>query len=119
MALKLRSLRVQKVCGVLVENIGSYREGVDLWQNEDEHYDTFDPQSMHDKMLEVVSISGPWHLWKLQNCPSKFPNYQTAPGLSLNSISAPPMANYQIVPANCQNSRFFPPMANYQTAPAN
>lgn len=40
--------------------------GVDLWQNEDEHYDSFDPQSMHDKMLEVVSISGTWHLGKLQ-----------------------------------------------------
>lgn len=42
--------------------------GVDLWQNEDEHYDNFDPQSMHDKMLEVVSISGTWHLGKLQVC---------------------------------------------------
>lgn len=52
--------------GVLVANIGSYMGGVDLWQNEDEHYDSFDPQSMHDKMLEVVSISGTWHLGKLQ-----------------------------------------------------
>ncbi|KAK7330306.1 hypothetical protein VNO77_24496 [Canavalia gladiata] len=52
--------------GVLVANIGSYMGGVDLWQNEDEHYDNFDPQSMHDKMLEVVSISGTWHLGKLQ-----------------------------------------------------
>lgn len=40
--------------------------GVDLWQNEDESYDNFDPQSMHDKILEVVSISGTWHLGKLQ-----------------------------------------------------
>lgn len=40
--------------------------GVDLWQNEDETYDNFDPQSMHDKILEVVSISGTWHLGKLQ-----------------------------------------------------
>lgn len=40
--------------------------GVDLWQNEDENYDNFDPQSMHDKILEVVSISGTWHLGKLQ-----------------------------------------------------
>ena len=47
-------------------NIGSYMGGVDLWQNEDENYDNFDPQSMHDKMLEVVSISGTWHLGKLQ-----------------------------------------------------
>ncbi|WMV21734.1 hypothetical protein MTR67_015119 [Solanum verrucosum] len=52
--------------GVLVANIGSYMGGVDLWQNEDEHYDNFDPQSMHDKMLEVVGISGTWHLGKLQ-----------------------------------------------------
>ncbi|XP_010314220.1 diacylglycerol kinase 1-like [Solanum lycopersicum] len=52
--------------GVLVANIGSYMGGVDLWQNEDESYDNLDPQSMHDKMLEVVSISGTWHLGKLQ-----------------------------------------------------
>ncbi|KAJ4974977.1 hypothetical protein NE237_008151 [Protea cynaroides] len=52
--------------GVLVANIGSYMGGVDLWQNEDENYDNFDPQSMHDKVLEVVSISGMWHLGKLQ-----------------------------------------------------
>ncbi|CAN1296681.1 Diacylglycerol kinase 1 [Linum perenne] len=52
--------------GVLVANIGSYMGGVDLWQNEDESYDSFEPQSMHDKLLEVVSISGTWHLGKLQ-----------------------------------------------------
>lgn len=52
--------------GVLVANIGSYMGGVDLWQNEDESYENFDPQSMHDKILEVVSISGTWHLGKLQ-----------------------------------------------------
>ncbi|XP_050223080.1 diacylglycerol kinase 1 [Mercurialis annua] len=52
--------------GVLVANIGSYMGGVDLWQNEDESLDNFDPQSMHDKLLEVVSISGTWHLGKLQ-----------------------------------------------------
>ncbi|XP_076918561.1 diacylglycerol kinase 1-like [Bidens hawaiensis] len=52
--------------GVLVANIGSYMGGVDLWQNEDDNYDNFDPQSMHDRMLEVVSISGTWHLGKLQ-----------------------------------------------------
>lgn len=44
--------------------------GVDLWHNEDDNYDNFDPQSMHDKMLEVVSISGMWHLGKLQVIPS-------------------------------------------------
>ncbi|XP_023524790.1 diacylglycerol kinase 1-like [Cucurbita pepo subsp. pepo] len=52
--------------GVLVTNIGSYMGGVDLWHNEDETSDNFDPQSMHDKELEVVSISGTWHLGKLQ-----------------------------------------------------
>ncbi|CAM8900278.1 unnamed protein product [Rhodiola kirilowii] len=52
--------------GVLVANIGSYMGGVDLWQNEDETFDIFDPQSMHDKILEVVSISGTWHLGTLQ-----------------------------------------------------
>ncbi|XAR65520.1 Diacylglycerol kinase [Bertholletia excelsa] len=52
--------------GVLVANIGSYMGGVDLWQNEDETNDNFDPQSMHDTVLEVVSISGTWHLGKLQ-----------------------------------------------------
>ncbi|CAN6470071.1 unnamed protein product [Victoria cruziana] len=52
--------------GILVANIGSYMGGVDLWQNEDENYDNFRPQYMHDKLLEVVSISGIWHLGKLQ-----------------------------------------------------
>lgn len=52
--------------GVLVANIGSYMGGVDLWQNDDDNQDNFDPQSMHDKLLEVVSISGTWHLGKLQ-----------------------------------------------------
>ena len=40
--------------------------GVDLWQNEEEHDDEFDSQSMHDKVLEVVGICGTWHLGKLQ-----------------------------------------------------
>jgi diacylglycerol kinase (ATP) len=40
--------------------------GVDLWQNGDENPDNFHPQSIHDKMLEVVSISGTWHLGTLQ-----------------------------------------------------
>ncbi|KAL5998427.1 Diacylglycerol kinase 2 [Asimina triloba] len=52
--------------GVLVLNIGSYMGGVDLWQNDYEHDDDFELQSMHDKMLEVVCISGAWHLGKLQ-----------------------------------------------------
>lgn len=40
--------------------------GVDLWQNDYDHDDDFDLQSMHDKTLEVVCISGTWHLGKLQ-----------------------------------------------------
>ncbi|KAJ0972949.1 hypothetical protein J5N97_020908 [Dioscorea zingiberensis] len=52
--------------GVLVLNIGSYMGGVDLWQNDYEHNDDFELQSMHDEMLEVVCISGTWHLGKLQ-----------------------------------------------------
>lgn len=59
-------MSLQDAEGVLVANIGSYMGGVDLWQNEDDTYDNFDPQSMHDKVLEVVSISGTWHLGKLQ-----------------------------------------------------
>ncbi|CAL9206363.1 diacylglycerol kinase 2 isoform X1 [Musa acuminata AAA Group] len=52
--------------GVLVLNISSYMGGVDLWQNDYEHDDDFGMQSMHDKTLEVVCISGAWHLGKLQ-----------------------------------------------------
>nr|XP_029124250.1 diacylglycerol kinase 1 isoform X2 [Elaeis guineensis] len=52
--------------GVLVANIGSYMGGVDLWQSEDDNYDGFQPQLMHDKMLEIVSFTGTWHLGKLQ-----------------------------------------------------
>uniref|UniRef100_A0A0E0RF78 Diacylglycerol kinase n=1 Tax=Oryza rufipogon TaxID=4529 RepID=A0A0E0RF78_ORYRU len=52
--------------GVIVLNIPSYMGGVDLWQNDNEHDDDFGLQSMHDKMLEVVCISGTWHLGKLQ-----------------------------------------------------
>jgi diacylglycerol kinase (ATP) len=51
---------------VLVANIPSYMGGVDLWQNEGEDPEDFDPQSIHDKMLEVVSITGAWHLGTLQ-----------------------------------------------------
>ncbi|CAL4931641.1 unnamed protein product [Urochloa decumbens] len=52
--------------GVLVANIPSYMGGVDLWQNEGEDPENFDLQSIHDKVLEVVSISGTWHLGTLQ-----------------------------------------------------
>ncbi|CAM8956875.1 unnamed protein product [Rhodiola kirilowii] len=52
--------------GLIVLNIGSYMGGVDLWQNDYEHDDDFELQSMHDKMLEVVCVSGAWHLGKLQ-----------------------------------------------------
>ena len=52
--------------GILVTNIGSYMGGVDLWQNEEEHNDDFDPQFMHDKVLEAVSVCRAWHPGKLQ-----------------------------------------------------
>lgn len=52
--------------GLIVLNISSYMGGVDLWQNEYEHDDDFSVQKMHDKMLEVVCVSGAWHLGKLQ-----------------------------------------------------
>ncbi|KAD3336625.1 hypothetical protein E3N88_32144 [Mikania micrantha] len=39
---------------VLVANIGNYMGGVDLWKNEDDNYDDFDPQSMHDGRLKIV-----------------------------------------------------------------
>jgi hypothetical protein len=54
--------------GLIVLNIGSYMGGVDLWQNDYEHDDDFSLQSMQDKMLEVVSVRGAWHLGKLQVC---------------------------------------------------
>lgn len=47
-------------------NIPSYMGGVDLWQNDNDHDDDFSLQSIHDKILEVVCISGTWHLGKLQ-----------------------------------------------------
>ncbi|KAL2643898.1 hypothetical protein R1flu_011485 [Riccia fluitans] len=52
--------------GVLITNIASYMGGVDLWLNDEDHEDNFDPQYMHDKTLEVVGICGAWHLGKLQ-----------------------------------------------------
>ncbi|XP_074575693.1 diacylglycerol kinase 1 [Curcuma longa] len=52
--------------GILVANIGSYMGGVDLWKNEDGNYDNFRPQSMHDKLLEIVCFTGTWHLGRLQ-----------------------------------------------------
>lgn len=52
--------------GLIVLNIGSYMGGVDLWQNDYEHDDEYNHQYMHDKVLEVVCISGAWHLGKLQ-----------------------------------------------------
>ncbi|CAK9166659.1 unnamed protein product [Ilex paraguariensis] len=52
--------------GLIVLNIGSYMGGVDLWQNDYEHDDSFNHQYIHDKSLEVVCVSGAWHLGKLQ-----------------------------------------------------
>lgn len=62
----LPSIFHQDAEGLIVLNIGSYMGGVDLWQNDYEHDDDFNLQSMHDKLLEVVCISGAWHLGKLQ-----------------------------------------------------
>ncbi|PHT86377.1 Protein REVEILLE 2 [Capsicum annuum] len=39
---------------------------IKVLENEDENYHNFDPQSMQDKMLKVVSIFGAWHFGKLQ-----------------------------------------------------
>ncbi|MCL7038783.1 hypothetical protein MKW94_001447 [Papaver nudicaule] len=52
--------------GIIVLNIGSYMGGVDLSPNDYEHEDDFSLQSKHDKVLEVVSVCGAWHLGKLQ-----------------------------------------------------
>ncbi|KAJ8769147.1 hypothetical protein K2173_000922 [Erythroxylum novogranatense] len=52
--------------GLIVLNIGSYMGGVDLWQNEYDHDDDFSSLSMQDKILEIVSVRGAWHLGKLQ-----------------------------------------------------
>ncbi|GMH13097.1 hypothetical protein Nepgr_014938 [Nepenthes gracilis] len=52
--------------GLIVLNIDSYMGGVDLWQNDFDRDDDFNLQSMHDRMLEVVCVSGAWHLGKLQ-----------------------------------------------------
>lgn len=59
----------QDAQGVLILNIGSYMGGVDLWQNDYDHDDDFGLQSMHDKALEIVCISGTWQLGKLQVTP--------------------------------------------------
>ncbi|THF93985.1 hypothetical protein TEA_028458 [Camellia sinensis var. sinensis] len=62
----ISTLATEDVEGLIVLNIGSYMGGVNLWQNDYEHDDDFNLQSMHDKTLEVVCISGAWHLGKLQ-----------------------------------------------------
>ncbi|KAL9267116.1 Diacylglycerol kinase 1-like protein [Drosera capensis] len=77
--------------GVLVANIGSYMGGVDLWHNEDEYYDNFDPQSMHDKVLEVVSISGTWHLGKLQVGLSRAQRLAQGQSIKIQLLSALPV----------------------------
>ena len=61
-----KELSFQDAEGLIVLNIGSYMGGVDLWQNDCEHDDNFSRQSMHDRKLEVVCVSGAWHLGKLQ-----------------------------------------------------
>jgi diacylglycerol kinase (ATP) len=59
-------LQLQDSQGILVANIRSYMGGVDLWKNEDDASDTYLPQFMHDKKLEVVSFTGMLHLGRLQ-----------------------------------------------------
>lgn len=51
---------------MLVLNIASYMGGVDLWQKEDSYENKLGLQSMDDKTLEIVCITGAWHLGKLQ-----------------------------------------------------
>jgi diacylglycerol kinase (ATP) len=46
--------------------VPSYMGGVDLWQNDNDRDDDFGLPSIHDKTLEVVCMSGTWHLGKLQ-----------------------------------------------------
>nr|GEV97760.1 diacylglycerol kinase 1-like [Tanacetum cinerariifolium] len=51
---------------VLIEIIGSYMGGVDLWHNKNQSTDNCDSQPKHDKRFKVVSIFGTWHMGKLQ-----------------------------------------------------
>ncbi len=74
--------------GILIINIGSYMGGVDLWQNEEEHEDEFDTQSMHDKVLEVVGICGTWHLGKLQVNSPTFGSFPIPKTLSTHEYTA-------------------------------
>lgn len=77
--------------GVLVTNIGSYMGGVDLWRNEEEHDDDFEPQSMQDKMLEVVCIYGTWHLGKLQVGLSRAGRLAQGQSIKIRTFEALPM----------------------------
>lgn len=52
--------------GLLLLNIPSFMGGVDLWQSQEEHDDPHGPQSMQDKVLEVVGIYSTLHLGRLQ-----------------------------------------------------
>eukprot|EP00898_Chlorokybus_atmophyticus_P002698 jgi/Chlat1/3429/Chrsp23S03821 len=53
--------------GVMVVNIGSYMGGVDLWNKPGpDESDEYSPQSMNDGILEVVGVTGSWHLGTLQ-----------------------------------------------------
>lgn len=51
---------------MLVLNIASYMGGVDLWQKEDSYENKLGLQSMDDQTLEIVCVTGAWHLGKLQ-----------------------------------------------------
>ncbi|XP_060974767.1 diacylglycerol kinase 1-like [Cannabis sativa] len=62
-----------------------------VWQNEDENYDNFDLQSIHDKILEVVSITETWHLGKLQVGLSRAPRLAQGQSIKIQLLAAFPV----------------------------
>ncbi|XP_061971010.1 diacylglycerol kinase 2-like [Populus nigra] len=87
-----KDIQIPKDCeGLIVLNIGSYMGGVDLWQNDYEHDDDFSLQSMQDKMLEVVSVCGAWHLGKLQVGLSQATRLAQGKAIKIHASSAFPV----------------------------
>ncbi|KAF4392599.1 hypothetical protein G4B88_015242 [Cannabis sativa] len=62
-----------------------------VWRNEDENYDNFDLQSIHDKILEVVSITRTWHLGKLQVGLSRAPRLAQGQSIKIQLLAAFPV----------------------------